>query len=393
MSYKYQEVTLEEISDALSDGLHKAPEFCANGEYLFVNATNLESGHIVEKDKGKRTTYQEFCKYGIPLTERTILYSIDGTIGNIARYRGEKCVLGKGACYIIICKDVDVDYIYYQLQSPHFKSYIDLMSTGSTIKHISLKTMRNYTFQLPELAVQLKVSNILRMIDDKIELNQKINDNLERQAQAFFQELFIDNASPDWTEGTISDLGTVVGGSTPSKAKLEYYTERGIAWITPKDLSINKSKFISHGENDITELGLQNSSATIMPEGTVLFSSRAPIGYIAIAASEVTTNQGFKSVVPKPEIGTAYVYYFLKHNLPIIEGMASGSTFKEVSGSTMKIVPAIIPDKETLARFNSFCAPLFAQQQVLEVQNQSLATLRDSLLPRLMSGTIDLQEV
>ena len=156
---------------------------------------------------------------------------------------------------------------------------------------------------------------------------------------------------------------------------------------------MNKSKFITHGENDITELGLKNSSASIMPEGTVLFSSRAPIGYIAIAAGEVTTNQGFKSVIPRPAIGTPFVYYFLKNALPTIEGMASGSTFKEVSGSTMKIVPAFIPDDETLARFTEFCSPIFEQQQMLERQNQSLAALRDSLLPKLMSGEIDVSDV
>ena len=221
----------------------------------------------------------------------------------------------------------------------------------------------------------------------------QVNDNLEQQAQSYFQGLFVDNADPEWAIGTISDLGTVVGGSTPSKAKPEYYTESGIAWITPKDFSINKSKFVSHGENDITELGLKNSSAAIMPEGTVLFSSRAPIGYIAIAAGEVTTNQGFKSVVPKPEIGTPFVYFFLKNTLPVIEGMASGSTFKEVSGSTMKNVPAVIPDAETLAKFSDFCAPIFAQQRILEEQNQSLATLRDNLLPKLMSGEIDVSAV
>lgn len=220
-----------------------------------------------------------------------------------------------------------------------------------------------------------------------------INDNLELQAQAFFQESFIDNVDPEWAIGTISDLGTVVGGSTPSKSKPEYYTETGIAWITPKDLSINKSKFVSRGENDITELGLKNSCATIIPEGTVLFSSRAPIGYIAIAAGKLTTNQGFKSIIPKPEIGTAFVYYFLKHNLPIIEGMASGSTFKEVSGSIMKGVPAVIPDTNTIARFNDFCAPIFAQQRILEKQNQSLVALRDNLLPKLMSGEIDVYDI
>ena len=221
----------------------------------------------------------------------------------------------------------------------------------------------------------------------------RVNENLEQQAQALYQELFVDNADPAWQQGTICDLGAVVGGSTPSKAKAEYYTENGIAWITPKDLSVNKSKFIAHGENDITELGLKNSSANIMPEGTVLFSSRAPIGYIAIATGEVTTNQGFKSVVPKPEIGTAYVYYFLKNNLPVIEGMASGSTFKEVSGSTMKRVPAVIPDTDTIARFNDFCSPIFAQQRIWEEQNQSLAALRDNLLPKLMSGEIDVSDI
>lgn len=205
--------------------------------------------------------------------------------------------------------------------------------------------------------------------------------------------MFVDNANPEWAIGTINDLGLVVGGSTPSKSKPEYYTKSGIAWITPKDLSVNKSKFIAHGENDITMLGLKNSSASIMPAGTVLFSSRAPIGYIAIASGEVTTNQGFKSVIPKNEEGTAFVYFFLKHNLPIIEGMASGSTFKEISGSTMKSVPAFIPDSETLTRFNDFCAPIFTQQRVLEEQNRSLAALRDSLLSKLMSGAIDVSDV
>ena len=104
-----------------------------------------------------------------------------------------------------------------------------------------------------------------------------------------------------------------MGGSTPSKSKPEYYCEKGIAWITPKDLSVNKSKFVSRGENDITELGLKNSSASIMPEGTVLFSSRAPIGYIAIAGTDMCTNQGFKSVVPNNEIvNTHFLYYMRK---------------------------------------------------------------------------------
>ena len=290
---------------------------------------------------------------------------------------------------------VSPKYLYYFLKNTSTVAELQLLAEtrSGTFPQITFSEVANLTIPVPSLAVQEVIVQTMQCLEDKITCNEQINDNLEQQAQSYFQELFVDNADPEWAIGTISDLGTVVGGSTPSKAKPEYYTESGIAWITPKDLSINKSKFVSHGENDITELGLKNSSAAIMPEGTVLFSSRAPIGYIAIAAGEVTTNQGFKSVVPKPEIGTPFVYFFLKNALPVIEGMASGSTFKEVSGSSMKNVPAVIPDAETLAKFSDFCAPIFAQQRILEEQNQSLATLRDNLLPKLMSGEIDVSAV
>ena len=288
---------------------------------------------------------------------------------------------------------VNPRYVKYHCQSQVYRDWIAAFNTGSTRGNINAQTLASMPISLPDRENQDRIVKILDSLENRRRYNKQINDNLEQQAQSYFQELFVDNADPEWTTGTISDLGVVVGGSTPSKAKPEYYTESGIAWITPKDLSINKSKFVSHGENDITELGLKNSSAAIMPEGTVLFSSRAPIGYIAIAAGEVTTNQGFKSVVPKPEIGTPFVYFFLKNTLPVIEGMASGSTFKEVSGSTMKNVPAVIPDAETLAKFSDFCAPIFAQQRILEEQNQSLATLRDNLLPKLMSGEIDVSAV
>ena len=290
-------------------------------------------------------------------------------------------------------KGCDPTFLYYVLANNSFFDYATATSKGTKMPRGDKTAIMQYEVPAFDIATQQRIGRLLKGIDTRIVTNKKINDNLERQVQAYFQELFVDNADPAWTLGTISDLGTVVGGSTPSKSKPEYYTEDGIAWITPKDLSINKAKFISHGENDITELGLKNSSASIMPEGTVLFSSRAPIGYIAIASGEVTTNQGFQSVVPKPEIGTAYVYCFLKHTLPVIEGMASGSTFKEVSGSTMKNVPAVIPDTETLTCLNDFCAPIFAHQRTLEEQNQSLAALRDSLLPKLMSGEIDVSGI
>jgi type I restriction enzyme S subunit len=225
------------------------------------------------------------------------------------------------------------------------------------------------------------------------EAGRKVNHHLEQQCFALYRHLFVQEALPEWELGTIANLGEVVGGSTPSTAKPEYFADHGIPWITPKDLSINKNKFIMRGEVDITDLGLRNSSARLMPRGTVLFSSRAPIGYIAIASGEVCTNQGFKSIVPKEGIGTAFVYYFLKDNLQIIEGMASGSTFKEVSGTTMKSIPAFIPDIHTLAQFSEVCKPIFEQQELLERESARLAAIRDALLPRLMSGELSVADV
>ena len=317
-----------------------------------------------------------------------------GTLGQIVyiprNSKYDRYVISQSQFRIRCNEKVLPEYLVYYFHTPIGQA--KLLSNASQVGVPALArpstTFQQIEVELPNLSIQKKTIGILRSIDDKIELNNKINENLEKQAQAFYQELFINNADVEWPQGTISDLGIVVGGSTPSKSKPEYYTENGIAWITPKDLSTNKSKFISHGKNDITELGLKSSSATIMPKGTVLFSSRAPIGYIAIAAGEAATNQGFKSVIPKPEIGTAFVYYFLKHNLPVIEGMASGSTFKEISGSTMKNVPAVIPDIDTLKQFNNFCVPIFAQQQFLEKQNSSLTKLRDTILPKLMSSDI-----
>jgi len=329
------------------------------------------------------------------VTGGDIVLSIVGTIGLVSVVGDSlnEANLTENCVKLTSLSGIDRDYLYYYLKSSYGQQEIARGTVGAVQAKLPIKNIQDISIPLPDEVTQRKIADILSSLDAKIEVKNQVNDNLEQQAQSYFQELFVDNADPEWTTGTISDLGTVVGGSTPSKAKPEYYTESGIAWITPKDLSNNKSKFVSHGENDITELGLRNSSASIMPEGTVLFSSRAPIGYIAIAAGEVTTNQGFKSVVPKPEIGTPFVYFFLKNTLPVIEGMASGSTFKEVSGSTMKNVPAVIPDAETLAKFSDFCAPIFAQQRILEEQNQSLATLRDNLLPKLMSGEIDVSAV
>ena len=399
MTYEWNHSTINDVCVLVTDGSHSSPKSVNDGKYMvsvkdFTDyGFDFASCRMISNDD-----YETLKRNGCVPQIDDILIGKDGArfFEDIIIYRQREKPALLSSIAILRCDKSKIlpDFLYYVLRTPSFRQDVkDNYGSGSAIPRIILKDFKRMMVSYPSLEKQQAIISVLTAIDSKIQANTEINDNLEQQAQSYFQELFVDNASPEWTTGTISDLGTVVGGSTPSKAKPEYYTESGIAWITPKDLSINKSKFVSHGENDITELGLKNSSAVIMPEGTVLFSSRAPIGYIAIAAGEVTTNQGFKSVVPKPEIGTPFVYFFLKNTLPVIEGMASGSTFKEVSGSTMKNVPAVIPDAETLAKFSDFCAAIFAQQRTLEEQNQSLAKLRDSLLPKLMSGEVDVSAV
>lgn len=141
----------------------------------------------------------------------------------------------------------------------------------------------------------------------------------------------------------LDELGTIVSGATPSTKNSSYWGG-DIPWITPKDLAAFHGRYISHGERNITEAGLSNSSTQLLPTGTVLFSSRAPIGYVAIAKNPVCTNQGFKSVVPGDGIDGLFLYYLLKANASQIEGLGSGTTFKEVSGTTMKSVEVQVPE-------------------------------------------------
>ena len=193
--------------------------------------------------------------------------------------------------------------------------------------------------------------------------------------------------------GTIADLGDVVGGATPSKKNKAFFTASGIAWITPRDLSGTTNVFIGHGATDITRDGFDSCSTKLMPQGSVLFSSRAPVGYVAIASNSVCTNQGFKSAVPRPEVGAAFIYCFLKLNAKEIEKAGSGTTFIEVSGKTMKSFPAPVPTVDASKWFSAQTQPLLNSIRSSEKEAVLLAQLRDALLPKLMSGEIDVSKV
>lgn len=149
----------------------------------------------------------------------------------------------------------------------------------------------------------------------------------------------------EWKEVTLGEIGTIVGGATPSTKNTSFY-DGNIPWLTPKDLSVNSNKYILRGERNITEAGFKSCSCKMLPKGSVLFSSRAPIGYVAITANDMCTNQGFKSVIPNEETDSEFLYYLLKYNKDNIASQGSGTTFAEVSGKTMKEIEVMVP-KET----------------------------------------------
>ena len=324
-----------------------------------------------------------------------LVISLVGSVGKTAivpkTFAG--CNLVRATGLIDIKDEILAKWVKYYIDSPQGQAYINSNVNTTVQVTLNIKSLSDMPIPLPDHAIREKIVAILSSLDDKIELNRRINANLEQQAQALYKSWFVDfepfggKMPEDWKEGRLEDIGEVVGGGTPSKSNSDYYTSNGIAWITPKDLSLTHAKFTSKGEIDITELGYVNSSAKLMPSGSVLFSSRAPIGYISIAKNDICTNQGFKSIVPNNG-QTAYIYCYLKENILNIEQQASGSTFKEVSGSLMKSQKIIIPNDITLTQFECIMQPIFTKQEKLEEENKNLTTLRDTLLPKLMSGEI-----
>lgn len=157
---KWNLTNLEECTTILGDGLHGTPKYSANGEYVFVNGNNLVNGRLVIKEDTKRVDYDQYEKYKKPLNDRTIFVSINGTLGNVGVYDNQKVILGKSACYFNVKENVDKDFIFYIVSSPRFKRYLETNATGTTIKNISLRQMRQYEFRIPELSVQRKISGI-----------------------------------------------------------------------------------------------------------------------------------------------------------------------------------------------------------------------------------------
>jgi type I restriction enzyme S subunit len=193
MGSEWPEVTLAEISERIGDGLHGTPTYSEYGEYYFINGNNLESGEITIKESTKKVDSEQYLKHKKTLNSNAVLVSINGTIGNVALYNGEEVVLGKSACYINFKHGIHRDFVAYALSSHQFQEYIERCATGSTIKNVSLKMMREFKFKMPsEEKEQIKAVSSIRSIDQKIQLNRQTNQTLEKMAQALFKSWFVD---------------------------------------------------------------------------------------------------------------------------------------------------------------------------------------------------------
>ena len=304
----------------------------------------------------------------------------------IALYEKDNASIVSPAYFMFEIIDRDVlneEYLMMWFRRPEFDRECWFMTDGSVRGGITWDDLCRIKLPVPSYARQCEIVESYRAITDRIALKRAENDNLEVQLSGFYHHFF-DNPE-NGVSGLIADLGEVVGGATPSTNNPAYFCDDGIAWISPKDLTGTGLKFIFRGEQCITESAYNSCSTKLMPAGTVLFTSRAPVGTVAIAMNDICTNQGFKSVIPKKEIGTAFVYYFLKENKQLIESHASGTTFMEVSGNVLKNIPAIVPKPEVAAQFTAICTPLFNEQRQNELEIGRLQELQQTLVSSISS--------
>ena len=276
------------------------------------------------------------------------------------------------------------------------------MSSGSTTKFLTLGMLHGLDIPLPAIADQDKIVSVLSVYDDLIENNQKQIKLLEEAAQRLYKEWFVDLRFPGhetthivdgipegWRETCMDDICDSIGGGTPSTKSEEYYRDGQIKWVTPTDITRKSGLILLDTEKKITEEGLHNSSAKMVPPYTILMTSRASVGFFGLCEYEVCTNQGFISCIPHEESIRFYLLYNLMNRVDEIRAKASGSTFLEISKKSFRGLKIIVPEAHILTQFNNIVRPMIRQMEILTKTIAKLREARDRLLPKLMSGEIE----
>jgi type I restriction enzyme S subunit len=316
---------------------------------------------------------------------------------------------------------------------PHFASYllrtVDFQSCSdkSSVPGVNRNDLHRIPVLLPPLAEQKAIAAVLGALDDKIELNRRMNATLEAMARALFQSWFVDfdpvrakldgrpPASLDpataalfpasfqdseaghipkaWTIQSVGDVVDCVGGGTPSTAEPKYWEGGTHHWTTPKDFSSLQAPILLDTDRKLTDAGIAKISSGLLPAGTLLLSSRAPVGYLAIAAMPVGINQGFIAMKCNDRASNFFMLNWCQTNMAEIESRATGTTFAEISKQNFRPIRVVLPPKELIAAFTAKVAPLYAQITANLHQSRTLATLRDTLLPKLLSGELSVDHL
>ena len=396
----WKTVKLEEVVDILGDGLHGTPKYSDDGEYYFINGNNLD-GKIIVNEKTKRVGLEQYLKYKKDLNDRTLLVSINGTLGKVAEYGGEDIILGKSACYFNVKKDVNKKYIKYILLSDIFKHYIHNYSTGTTIKNLGLKQMRKFKFPLPNIEEQEKIANILSSLDDKIELNTEMNKTLEEMAQSIFKRWFIDFEFPnedgqpykssggemveselgmipkEWEIAQIDDISQVTMGVSPSS---KTYNEDNIGLPLLNGAADFEGKLIKPSK-------FTSEPKKICKKGDMVFGVRATIGNIVFADKEYALGRGVASVEPNDKVFREFIYYSLDNSMENLINNASGSVFLNLKKADITDLKVCYSD-EIVKKFNNISRVLIDKIVENDMESELLKQQRDILLPKLVSGEI-----
>lgn len=337
-------------------------------------------------------------------------------------YSGNNCSRAVGVVPVLD----DAEYVMFALRSPLARHFMDTWANTTAQPTFNLKDLGNLPIPLPPEAAKKYIKEMLKALDDRITLLCETNATLEAIAQALFKSWFVDfdpvrakaegrqpegmDAAtaalfPDsfeeselglvprgWRIKPIGDAVDCVGGGTPNTKEPAFWEPGEFAWSTPKDLSGLGSPILLQTERMLSALGLKKVSSGLLPAGTLLLSSRAPIGYLAIAKIPLAINQGYIAMLPGGELSPVYLYFWCQQNMDKIKGRANGSTFMEISKKAFRPIPALVPSLDVLDRFAETVEPLFERLTVNERQAQTLTQLRDTLLPRLISGQLRLPE-
>ena len=295
--------------------------------------------------------------------------------------------------------EFDPRFLAYYLKSEQFWTFIrGVLGDKSAQPNASASTMTKAPLRAPkDKAEQRAIAHILGTLDDKIELNRRMNETLEAIAHAIFKSWFVDAVKEElpqgWRESRIGDEVRVAGGSTPSTENPEFWEGGTFHWATPKDLATLTSPVLLDTERQITAAGLEQISSGLLPVGTVLLSSRAPIGYLAISEIPVAVNQGFITMVCDKTLPNRYVCLWAKQNMEAIEANANGTTFLEISKRNFRPLPVFVPPKPVLDEFIRRVEPLYWRVVSNLQESHTLAAIRDALLPKLLLGEVKVENV